>query len=210
MTLPRIPSLGTGQIRNRDINSAVGSLRLDAGIVSFDFQPSIGMLARDIDRLGIDIRSFREPLEKAIKEVMLPSIAQNFAEEGRPEKWKELADYTIQERSGATGPILNRTGVLAKAAVQFNNWEISQIAAVFRGLPNRAWYGIVHQAGYGGDASEVMKLSAKQIAVGAKAAQKFVIPARPFVLYQEDDEYAIEEVFAEWLEERARRVGRMV
>ena len=207
MTLPRIPELGSGQIRQRDINAAVGSLRLDGGIVSFEFQPTIGMLARDIDRLGIDIRSFREPLERAIKQVMLPSIAQNFVEEGRPEHWKPLAEYTMNERGNA-GPILTRTGALRQGAVQFNNWEINQVAAVFRGLPDRVKYGNVHQAGYGGDPQEVMKMSAQQIAKGAKRAQKFVIPARPFVLYQEEDEFRIEEIFAEWLEERAARVGR--
>ena len=210
MSLPRIPALGTTDIRQRDINASVGNLRLDSGIVSVDIRPSIGMLARDIDRLGIDIRSFREPLERAIKQVMIPSIAKNFDEEGRPQKWDPLQPYTIKMRGGQTGPILNRTGTLSKAAVQFSNWNISQIAAVFQGLPNRAKYGDVHQGGYGGDASVVMKQSARKIIAGAKSAGKFAIPARPFVMYQEEDEFDIEEIFAEWLEERAARVGRMV
>lgn len=210
MSLPRIPSLGTGDIRQRDINASVGNLRLDSGIVAFEFKPSIGMLARDIDRLGIDIRSFREPLERSIRLVVLPSIAMNFREEGRPNKWDELAPYTIKERGGATGPILDRTGVLKQAAVQFNNWEINQIAAVFRGLPERAAYGGVHQAGTGGDPVSVMSMSAAEIIAGAKGHKKVVIPARPFIMYQEEDEFAIEEIFAEWLEERASRVGRLV
>lgn len=62
------PNLGQGQVRS----------------VQMFFTPSMGIMARRVDKLGLDIRSFREPLKRAIRNVVIPSIAENFAVGGRP------------------------------------------------------------------------------------------------------------------------------
>jgi phage gpG-like protein len=216
-------------------------LRMDEGIMQFDFQPSVGISARAIDRLGMDIRSFREPLKRAVQRVMAPSFQKNFDEEGRPDEWADLSDATleIRERMGDRGDqILNRSGALRRVAGQLNIWTITQETATVRDLPERVWYGKLHQAGYEGSGGSSLWKSGggkladrvKRFDGNAKAAvqdlddeitvalrggrsgggrQRVVpeIPARPFILIQEDDYDDVERVFVEWLQERAARNG---
>jgi len=202
-------------------------LRLDEGIFAFEFKPSIGILARDVDKLGIDIRSFREPLTRAIKQVMIPSFRQNFEEEGRP-AWEPLSEATemLREREGTSGPILRRSGKLKRVAQQLNIWSITTESATIRDLPPRVWYGKVHQAGVGGMGRQVkaeiakaakrgerispgeagkraMKQLDKKLLAGSGGRGSSVnIPARPFIVFQDEDMDGVYEVFQRWLEER--------
>lgn len=215
------------QIRPRDINASVGGIRFDKGIVAigWEFKPSIGIVARDVDNLGLAITSMKEPLTRAVKNVMIPSVRQNFQVGGRP-PWEPLAPYTVQERGGSAWPILQRTGALKKAATSFKIWTITDSAATVRNLPDDVWYGKLHQEGIGGFGSYI---AAAKKALGAKASprditaeafhmldqakgvgghHKVAIPARPFIMFQDDDEDAIQEVFADWLQELAVKVGR--
>jgi phage gpG-like protein len=198
---------------------STAGLSLDSGLVQFDFQPSLGMLARDIDKLGVDIRSFRVPLTESVRTVMVPSIRTNFAVGGRP-PWEALAESTVEIR-GDEGPILVRSGALSKVASQINIWSISQVGATIKDLPQKVWYGKVHQAGYagsdgptGGDLLERLGetsfigsgLTLSELAAGASGhTGSPAIPARPFIMFQPEDEVAIEAVFARWLEERVAR-----
>jgi len=220
-TPPRATGRGKGpRPRNRDITSSVGKLGFARHLtgVDFEFQPSIGILARNIDKLGTDIRSFREPLTRAVKEVMIPSFRKNFDEQGRPEKWEPLAPYTVQVRKN-TGPILVRSGRLRKVATSFAIWEISQNGAVITSLGQKAWYGALMQGGTPGFGVHLDK-ARKELGEGARPSQitrrayeimdesggdkrgMAAIPARPFIMIQEEDEDAITEIFWEWLENR--------
>lgn len=206
----------------------LSGLRLDEGITAFEFKPSIGILARDIDKLGIDIRSFREPLMRAIKTVMIPSFRQNFDVEGRP-SWEPMAEATemLREREGTSGPLLNRSGKLKRVAQQQNIWTVTRESASIRDLPQKVWYGKVQQDGMGGMGRRIKQEMAKAQKRGirlspgqaAAAAQKSLdrdllsgkargggsavnIPARPFIVFQEEDMDGVYEVFQNWLEER--------
>lgn len=219
-TPPRATGRGSGpRPRTRDINAAVGGLVFARNLtgVDFEFQPSIGMIAGRIDKLSTDIRSFREPLTRSIVEVMIPSFKRNFEAEGRP-AWEPLAQYTVEQR-GTAHPILFRSGRLKKAVTSVKLWQISQNGAVITSLPSNVWYGTVHQAGIGGFSN---RLDAARKKLGAGARGRDVvgeafdamdeaggdkrgaasIPARPFIMFQEEDEYAIQEIFFEWLENR--------
>lgn len=209
-------------VRVSDINRSVGQLQVGRAIVGldFDFEPTIGLVAKAMDRLGTDIQSFREPLTKSIQTVLMPSIAQNFSAEGRPEPWEPLAPYTVERRNYQAHPILKRTGTLKKVASSFNIWTITKTSAVITSLGSRAWYGSLHQAGYGGFGAHINK--AKK-ALGAGATQREVvaaaydsldekaaqgrtasafIPARPFIMMQDEDVVAIQAIFFEWLSNR--------
>lgn len=188
-------------IRNRNINQALGRLRILSGL-QFEFEPSIGILAEAIDKLGLEISHFREPLVTSIHKVMIPSFRRNFAQEGRPERWQQLQPFTVKKRLGDAHPILRRTGRLFKDATSTSTWHITDTAASIQHWPKSSWYGALHQAGYG----QASKASvAKQT---SKGAAQFVIPARPFIVLQDEDEIAITEVFFDWLEKKAREVGR--
>lgn len=145
-----------------------------------DFYEDAMILAHDLDQFASSgIKSFREPLTKSVREVVIPSIRKNFASEGRPH-WRPLAPATVLSR-GASGPILDRTGRLRKVATQFNIWSYSRDQATITGLDSRVEYAKYHQGG----------------------TQK--MPQRPFVLFQDEDEQAIEEIFYTWLDMRMRR-----
>lgn len=182
------------------------------------FEPTIGIAAGRIAKLGVDIRSFREPLRRAIKNVMGPSIRRNFDEGGRP-PWDDLSEFTLAMRAqeGTGDQILVRSGKLRKVAGQLNIWSITPTSAVVSDLPQAVWYGKVHQEGYGGlSASKAADVLLKHKGNITKAAREIAsskvasfgtktspdIPARPFLVIQPEDETAIEETFIAWLDER--------
>lgn len=206
-------------------------LRLDQGIMAFDFQPTIGILARAVDKLGLDIESFEEPLTRAVREVMIPSIDQNFASQGRP-RWEPLSEVTlaIRQREGSGNKILQRTGRLREAATSLDIWDIDGERAVIKELPQDVWYGTIHQAGYGSmggaitsqirkgaSASEAARRvqsdldarlrEAMRTGTRVKARSAAPIPARPFVVIQPEDEERIVDVFDQWLGEKMGEAG---
>lgn len=206
--------------------SVGGGLRF-RGNVSMGWQvtPSIGLVARDIDKLGLDIRSFKKPLTDSVKKVIIPSIRKNFDVGGRP-PWEDLSEATIKLR-GSAWPILRRTGRLRRGATQFNIWDIGQESATVRKLPPGVWYGALHQQGFGGfgtfmsaaqkragrgaTSSEVlgMAFGMMEEARGGPGGERAVrIPQRRFIMLQEDDVDDIQEIFLDWLLDRARRVGK--
>jgi phage virion morphogenesis protein len=162
------------------------------GLMVFEFKPSIGIAAAQIDKLGLDIRSFREPLKRAVQKVMAPSFRKNFEAEGRPDEWPEPSSYTldIREKAGISGDLsLDRTGLLKKTVQQLNIWTITEKNATIQKMPEKVWYGTIQQVGH------------------PEHARSGEIPARQFILVQEEDMDDIEEVFVEWLTDRAARSG---
>jgi phage gpG-like protein len=150
---------------------------------------------------------------------MIPSIQKNFASEGRP-SWEPLSDFTIDTRTRAgfgAGPILKRKGMLARVAAQLNIWTItSQQAHVDWSNQARARYGPIHQNGArfttrirGINPAGLAALSKIKMFAGTKSVTKGsgTIPARPFLLIQDEDVPKIEHVFLNWVEERLNRTG---
>lgn len=198
--------------------------------VNWSFHPSIGIVARDVDRFGLAIESQREPLTRAVKQVMQPSIARNFRESGRP-AWEPLAPFTLQQKAKAgvsdVGRPLHRSGRLEKGATSFRIWTITDNAATVKSLPDSIWYGAVHQEGYGSFGSFIKQAESNlgkgagfrdvvrhafeildEVRGGPRGHRKIVIPQRRFIMFQEEDLDNIQEIFADWLEREARRVGR--
>lgn len=184
------------------------------------FSPTLGIAAGRIDKLGLDIRSFKEPLTRAIREVMVPSIKRNFSEGGRP-AWEPLSEATMSIRAwkgvGGSSPLIS-SGLLARTASQINIWDVNQTSAVIRDLPDKVWYGKIHQGGYdGGSMSSLIKKFGGDVGAASAAhtaglisgasSQRTAaaIPARPFLVYQDEDEDGITQVFIDWLEERIQR-----
>jgi len=137
------------------------------------------ILADKLRSLGLNIRSFREPLDLSIRKVMLPSIHKNFAMEGRP-PWPRLAASTIIER-GSAHPILQRTQLLYRKATQLNIWKIDRTSAAVAYLDSRVKYAKYHQFG-------TLKM-----------------PSREFLHITEDDQDKIVDVFYEWFVYREMR-----
>jgi phage gpG-like protein len=212
----------------RDIRrSVMGGLNMQSGltrsaVVGITFEPTLGIAAGRIAKLGIDIRSFRVPLERAIKQVVIPSIQANFNAGGRPEAWEPLSDFTLKRREqdgvGGDSPLI-RSGRLKKTMAQFNIWTITPTMAILADLPDSVWYGKVQQGGYEGkgvgrrvqtkgrSARRVLEDITDTALAGGASGGGVVppIPARPFVLLQPEDEDKIMIIFIKWLEERVIR-----
>jgi phage gpG-like protein len=160
-----------------------------------DFRPEPVVLAAAFGKFNLDIRSFRAPLDRAVREVFAPSLARNFEEGGRP-PWIPLSDITIAEkaRKGASEPskILVRTGALARKAGQINFWQVNGPegeAYISQNTLGRVFYGVYHQGGM------------------ASSADEPGYPARPWAVFQPQDADEVEVIFFEWIEERAARAG---
>lgn len=157
----------------------------------YHFSPSPLIFAGEVDRLGLDIRSFRVPLTRAIQQVMAPSMQENFDMGGRP-AWQPVSEATalIKGRMGAPDTPLTRTGELKRNMGYLSMWTITQEDASIDQLPERIFYGTIHQGGSrngGGRGSN--------------------IPQRQFAMFQPDDEDKIREVFDTWLGERVAAAG---
>jgi phage gpG-like protein len=160
----------------------VRGLRLDEGLVIFDFKPSLGIVASRLATFGAKIDSFREPLEESIRTVMIPSFAANFASGGRP-PWDSQAEATTKIHG--EHPILILSGTLEGAATSESIWQISDKSAAVTGMPGDAWYGVIHQGGF-----------------DSMSSQAAPIPARPFILFQAEDYDGVEQVFSDWLDKQ--------
>jgi hypothetical protein len=97
------------------------------GFLNMGFNNNPLIVANQWLNWGQGIRSVKEPLEKAIKDVIIPSIDQNFQEEGRP-AWARLSIDTLYTRETlgfGDGPILQRKKKLYRAAISFARWTIN-------------------------------------------------------------------------------------
>jgi phage gpG-like protein len=221
----------TGMMSAAQIAGAIDGIRFDRMITSFEFKPSLGIVAKKLTVLGDEFKDLRVPLRRGVKDVMTISILENFVSGGRP-AWEPLADQTLQHRKD-TGMILVRSGALAETASSEDIWSIGATTATIRDLPGKVWYGKVHQGGregndfgggkwfdkyknaakksLGSEASDdevsklAMKIFDKRTAThGAAPNSVSAIPARPFAVFQDEDIDAIELIFVEWIETKVR------
>jgi len=175
------------------------SIPLNFGGVEMEFHPSPFIIARRLFELSNKLRSFREPLELSIREVMRPSIAKNFEVGGRP-AWVPLSPKTIARKGG--GKILIEKGKLKGAATQRSIWNLTREAAVIDpgALLAKAPYAGFHQAGTNkeGLPKAVKNERGKTIFVIGEVG----VPARPYLMIQKEDATAIRRIFLAWLEEK--------
>lgn len=160
-------------------------------VIDYSFHPSLLILAGEMETFGLNVKSFREPLTRAVRQVMIPSIQDNFNAGGRP-SWEPLSAATEQIKFalGADQGTLVRTGSLKRNMGYLSMWTIDTSQAAIQGLPERIAYGGIHQAG-----------------TNSGSGRGSNIPARPFVAIQDADEDKIEAVFDQWLSERQAAAG---
>lgn len=138
-----------GQMSRAQIADAVGKIRFDRQLERFEFKPSLGIVASQLEKLAAELNDMHEPLKKAVEDVMQYSILENFMSGGRGE-WEPLTRYTVKKREGKADPILVWTGALAEGGSSPSIWSIGAKTAVIRNLPDKIWYGKVHQSGIEG------------------------------------------------------------
>jgi len=161
--------------------------------IAMEWQPDLKFMAESFDVLGVNVKSFREPLTRAVRQVMTKSLQQNFDVGGRP-TWQPLIDSTRQRKQklGYSNRTLIATGALRRVAGQINLWKINRTEAAMQ-LPQKVWYGVMHQTGW----TPQTERDALSDLIGG--------PARPWAVFQREDIGDIEEIFFEWIEERIER-----
>lgn len=150
--------------------------------IDLDVMPPVGLIITSLEGFALDIRSYREPLKRAVQKVIAPSFQENFDMGGRP-TWAPLAEITkeIKTRLGYELSPLIRTRLLRTAAGQLNLWEIdTESASITLDVAQKG------KAGYGGFHQEGTRW----------------MPARPWAIIQDDDQEKIEQIFWAWIAER--------
>ncbi len=167
--------------------------------ISFMNASATQALKRDLAQLANDFAKnggLREPVEKIVCEVFIPSITQNFQRGGRPKRWEPLAPATVARRGGSGGakPLVH-TRKMSNAAKALARWTIRGNEAVYdlKSFPESSWFAFIHDGGFDSGVWD--------------------IPQRQFAMIQmpEDGNHAIE-ILAEWVRrkvlDRTRRVYR--
>lgn len=150
--------------------------------------PEPVILATKLSAFQYSIRSFREPLDKSVREVMVNDIKHQFAVGGDP-PWAELADSTreVKEKMGLNRGILIRTGALERAATQISQWKVTSEMAYFAGLPSGVSYGYPLDSGF------------------MNARTGTYVPAREFIRLDDNQRNKIADIFDKWVDGRRER-----
>jgi phage gpG-like protein len=94
------------------------------------------------------ISDFSPVLKDIGREVVSPSVAQNFESEGRP-AWAPLSPVTIARKQAAGAPrpsaILFHTGKMYEAATNHERYTVNR--SMLKAYPKRGPYWIYHQKG---------------------------------------------------------------
>lgn len=177
-----------------------------AGLEMF-FTESILVSAKKMDRLGGMLKDFRVPLRRSLRQVIIPSIQQNFIKGGRP-RWEPLAESTIRQKNGNARP-LRRTDNLMRTMSESRIWKINRERVVLDDLPQSVWYGKVHQNGL--DRTTIIRGALNPLTGrrGPDISEQSPggIPARPFITLQDSDLPEIDRIFAEWVDEQIAKAG---
>ena len=140
------------------------------------------MRAFQLDNLSSKLGSYKVPFTRSVREVLAPSIKQNFNDGGRP-SWQPLRVSTVR-RKGHDRPLI-RGGKGSKRlswrASAYKRWKVTDKAAEYE-LPNVPYFrhqqeGFIH------------------FGSGER------VPARPFAMIQPTDRDRVERIFNEWAEE---------
>lgn len=146
---------------------------------------ALTMLSKDMQDLAHDLKGqtkMRGSWERVRDEVMIPSIGQNFAREGRPSRWEPLSPVTL-ERAPFRAGILNVTGQLLRAATAKRRFKIKRNEMSYGDWPQRRWFGPIHDFG----------------------SNDGTIPQRQFVMIHPEDSTQIGEILMEWIEQMVNK-----
>lgn len=188
------------------------------------FRRGIAISAENIDRLGMEFTSFKEPLTTALNMVVVPSIFQNFASQGRP-KWKALTPKTVQTRlreGYPRGPILQRSGKLKREATRKNIWVVryNELKMMSTYFDQKMPYGRYHQFGARNRRARAGSPTLSSTMTGSGGFSKFregrihsvevgaamhTLPPRPFVKLTIEEEVEVANIFMNFMQEKVNK-----
>lgn len=140
---------------------------------------------KDFSKLDLKLKKPEVPLKRASL-YMLKSIDQNFRSEGRPKGWISLKPATIAHRrkQGSGAKILQDTARLKGSII----YGIEGTKATVMPSPQKTY-----------SKSKSNKTTYDIGAIHQFGAPKANIPARPFLLFQEQDQENIIKIFKDYV-----------
>lgn len=135
-----------------------------------------------------------KPAMSIIGQIVRSSVIRNFDEEGRPRKWQSLSMATLYARIGGASSKKKYGGTKIGAIRKLANHKILQDKATLKNSINakafsdrvevgtNVIYGAIHQ--FGGQAGR---------------GKKVFIPARPFLMVQDEDWPTIKDAISDYL-----------
>lgn len=172
-------------------------IKLEFRIDDKEFQKYI---REAIDR-GKDLR----PALKQSGVAMMRSFADNFLEDGRPEKWKPLAENTIAQRRKKSRRVLQDTRRLMMSTIsRVAEGNVYKLRKYELEMGTNLKIGPWHQ--FGTKPYTIDPKSAPQLVIPIPGAPIFAkrvnhpgIEPRPFVMIQREDEKTISDIFSDFL-----------
>lgn len=147
-------------------------------------------LKQEIARLRHVGRNFR-PVLTNFGEHMMTSIARNFEEQGRPERWEPLKPATkiARWRRRNRGRSMYTKGgrrTTTRAYAFMTGMKILQDTGALKKSIHRRVIGNILEIGTGPLVKDYARIQQKGGQAGR--GRRVTIPARPFILFQEEDE----------------------
>jgi phage gpG-like protein len=154
---------------------------------------------RDETISGVETRMKNlKPFYEASGELLVNSIMKNFEAQGRPERWKPLSAATLLGGAGYGGLRMTKRGKVSKGferhlqgktilqrSGRLKNSIIKEATAehvvVGSTIPGKTSYGAIHN--FGGMAG---------------VGKKVFIPARPYIMVQDEDHMQMTELLRRW------------
>jgi phage gpG-like protein len=127
-----------------------------------------------------------DPFWDAVEMHMIDSLTQNFESEGRPTKWEPLAEWTIEEKGSSK--ILQDTGALKGSINSQNTQRDGDTLEIWAGEA----HGLFHQYADLDPMSQFGMINKND---------KYPMPMRPFMLFQENDIDVIESIAYNYLKD---------
>lgn len=134
------------------------------------------------------------PAMKINGEIITRSVKENFRQGGRREKWKALADATLMQTMGGRKAIKKRGGVRAGAIRRLADRKIL--------IKSKVLMDSIHPEASSKEVkigTNVAYAALQQFGGKAGRGKKVTVPARPFLMVQDEDWPAIKEALEDYL-----------
>jgi phage virion morphogenesis protein len=139
------------------------------------------------------LRDYKQPLKES-GVYMYKSIGKNFDSQGRPSKWK--GHHWLTKKLRGSGQVLADTGRLKQSVTSRgagSKWELSDsklvIGSNLKARGSSRLLADIHQNGLPAGVNKVFGKPGKN-----------GIPARPFLMIQDEDTEMIERIFKDYVE----------
>lgn len=154
-----------------------------------------------LGKLGAAVRNWNVPL-RAFGRILVRSITENFEAEGRPKAWRPLAEATLFSRLGV-GRLVGKKGKeLKRAQKRLANVKILQDSGVLKNSQRAEVSNNTLRVGPTGPAALYGRIH--QFGGKAGRGKKTTIPARPFLVVQDEDLIELKDLMTDHIEKQIK------